>query len=65
MQKDDRGKEVGLLVTVRPAPSEHFTGVARVDMLFDRLHASDASGGFVTFEAGARTAWHAHPGGQP
>ena len=50
--------------TVRQAPSEHFAGVARVDMLFDRLHSSGASGGFVAFEPGARTAWHVHPGGQ-
>jgi 4-carboxymuconolactone decarboxylase len=49
---------------VREAPSANFTGTARVDMLFGSLVGSDASGGSVAFEAGARTAWHAHPGGQ-
>ncbi len=33
-------------------------------MLFDALHSSNATGGAVTFEPGARTTWHAHPGGQ-
>ena len=49
---------------VREAPSANFTGVARVDMLFDALVNADVSGGSVAFEAGARTAWHSHPGGQ-
>ncbi len=49
---------------VRPAPAENFTGGARVEMLFDAIDPSHASGGSVTFEPGARTAWHAHPGGQ-
>ena len=50
--------------TVRQAPPENFTGIARVDMLFDSLNNAAASGGSVTFEPGARTAWHSHPGGQ-
>ena len=49
---------------VRPAPSENFTGDARVEMLFEALDPSHASGGSVTFEPGARTAWHSHPRGQ-
>jgi len=49
---------------VRPAPAENFTGGARVEMLFEGLDHSGASGGSVTFEPGARTAWHSHPGGQ-
>jgi len=49
---------------VRPAPAENFTGTARVEMLFEALDPSDASGGSVTFEPGARTAWHSHPRGQ-
>ena len=49
---------------VRQAPPDNFTGSARVDMLFDSLLSSAASGGSVTFEPGARTAWHSHPGGQ-
>lgn len=47
-----------------PAPAQTFTGVARIDRLFERLHGADASGGLVAFEPGARTAWHVHPGGQ-
>ena len=49
---------------VRPGPAEHFTGNARVEMLFEAVDPSYASGGTVTFEAGARTAWHSHPRGQ-
>ena len=48
----------------RQAPADNFTGVARVDMVFERLHSTNASGGLVSFEPGARTAWHSHPGGQ-
>jgi 4-carboxymuconolactone decarboxylase len=49
---------------VQRAPAENFTGDARVEMLFEALDPSDASGGSVTFEPGARTAWHSHPRGQ-
>jgi 4-carboxymuconolactone decarboxylase len=49
---------------VRPAPPQNFTGSAQVEMLFEALEPSDASAGTVTFEPGARTAWHAHPRGQ-
>ncbi len=49
---------------VRPAPAQNFTGGARVEMLFEALDPSHASGGSVTFEPGARTAWHSHPRGQ-
>lgn len=46
---------------VRPGPGENFTGDVWIEILFDPSHAG---GGFVTFAAGSRTAWHAHPGGQ-
>jgi 4-carboxymuconolactone decarboxylase len=49
---------------IRQAPAENFTGSARVEMLFEAREGSTASGGSVTFEPGARTAWHSHPGGQ-
>ncbi len=49
---------------VRNGPAAHFTGGARVEMLFDALSPVQASAGSVTFEAGARTAWHSHPAGQ-
>ena len=50
--------------TPTQAPAANFSGVARVDRLFDRLHSANASGGLVSFEPGARTAWHVHAGGQ-
>lgn len=49
---------------VRPAPPQNFTGTAQVEMLFEAVDPSHASGGTVTFEPGARTAWHTHPRGQ-
>jgi len=49
---------------VQPAPAATFTGGARVETLFEALAPSDASGAYVTFEPGARTAWHSHPRGQ-
>ena len=49
---------------VRPAPSQNFTGSVQVEMLFEAVDPSHASGGSVTFEPGARTAWHSHPRGQ-
>lgn len=45
-------------------PAEHFTGSARIDPLFSANAPSHTSGGNVTFEPGARTAWHSHPLGQ-
>src|SRR5271166_1056699 len=45
-------------------PAEYFTGTVRVDPLFDRSDPARASGASVTFEPGARTAWHTHPLGQ-
>ena len=45
-------------------PAEWFTGRVRVDMLFDTREPARASGASVTFEPGARTAWHSHPLGQ-
>src|SRR6266498_3894284 len=49
---------------VSPAPAENFTGGVRVEALFEALDPSHTSGGSVTFEPGARTAWHSHPRGQ-
>ena len=45
-------------------PSEYFTGVVRVDPLFQAPDPASVSGASVTFEPGARTAWHTHPLGQ-
>ena len=48
----------------RQGPAENFTGSARVDPLFQPNAPARASGALVTFEPGARTAWHTHPLGQ-
>ncbi|MDE2054679.1 MAG: cupin domain-containing protein [Xanthomonadaceae bacterium] len=45
-------------------PAEYFTGNVRVDPLFHAPDPARATGGQVTFEPGARSAWHTHPLGQ-
>lgn len=45
-------------------PADRFTGAVRVDPLFAARDPGHASGGSVTFEPGARSAWHTHPLGQ-
>lgn len=44
--------------------ADYFTGSVRVDTLFKTTAPARTSGGRVTFEPGARTAWHTHPLGQ-
>lgn len=44
--------------------AEYFTGAVRVDPLFEAPAPARARGASVTFEPGARTAWHTHPLGQ-
>lgn len=46
------------------APAERFTGVVWVNMLVEPTEGLGHSAGAVTFEPGARTNWHKHPGGQ-
>ena len=45
-------------------PADYFTGTVRVDPLFQAPAPARVSGAAVTFEPGARTAWHTHPLGQ-
>ena len=45
-------------------PSDWFTGTVRIDPLFAVEAPARAAGNAVTFEPGARTAWHTHPLGQ-
>ena len=45
-------------------PAEYFTGTVRLDAPFKTTAPARASGAMVTFEPGARTAWHTHPLGQ-
>jgi quercetin dioxygenase-like cupin family protein len=45
-------------------PAEYFTGTVRIDPLFTAADPARVVGVSVTFEPGARTAWHTHPLGQ-
>src|SRR5437762_14167897 len=45
-------------------PADWFTGTVRIDPLFQATAPARAAGNAVTFEPGARTAWHTHPLGQ-
>ena len=48
----------------RKGPAEYFTGTVRIDPLFQAADPARAVGASITFEPGARTAWHTHPLGQ-
>ena len=48
----------------RQGPAANFTGNVRIDPLFEAQEPSRVSGASVSFEPGARTAWHSHPLGQ-
>lgn len=50
--------------TSMKGPEDWFTGTVRVDPLFAAEAPGRTSGAHVTFEPGARTAWHTHPAGQ-
>src|SRR5207302_3038051 len=56
-------KRVGSQASTK-GPGEWFTGTVRVDPLFQAPDPALVSGASVTFEPGARTAWHTHPLGQ-
>jgi quercetin dioxygenase-like cupin family protein len=56
-------KRVGSQASVE-GPSEWFTGTVRIDPLFTAPDPAFVAGAAVTFEPGARTAWHTHPLGQ-
>jgi quercetin dioxygenase-like cupin family protein len=45
-------------------PADYFTGAVRIDPLFQAIPPARVLGANVTFEPGARTAWHTHPLGQ-
>lgn len=50
--------------TPQLGPAENFTGTVRVEWRFGSEAPARVGGGLVSFEAGARTAWHTHPLGQ-
>jgi quercetin dioxygenase-like cupin family protein len=56
-------KRSGSQPSAKP-PEEYFTGTVRLDPLFQTTAPARAAGNSVTFEPGARTAWHTHPLGQ-
>ena len=56
-------KRVGTQPSAK-GPSEWFTGAVRIDPLFQAPDPALVQGASVTFEPGARTAWHTHPLGQ-
>ena len=45
-------------------PTDWFAGTVRIDPLFQASDPARTAGAYVTFEPGARTAWHTHPLGQ-
>lgn len=47
-----------------PGPADYFTGTVRIDAPFQGTEPARLGGATVTFEPGARTAWHQHPLGQ-
>lgn len=50
--------------SVAAGAADRFTGSVRVQSLFDAKDATRTTGGEVTFQPGARSAWHTHPLGQ-
>src|SRR5438552_10756171 len=56
-------KRVGSVPSSK-GPADWFTGTVRIDPLFKADAPARAAGASVTFEPGARTAWHTHPLGQ-
>src|SRR5215207_330658 len=44
--------------------AQYFTGSVIVDPLYSANESTSSAGGLVTFEPGARSAWHTHPGGR-
>ncbi len=56
-------KRVGSVPSAK-GPAEYFTGTVRIDALFQAPDPALVAGASVTFEPGARTAWHTHPLGQ-
>jgi quercetin dioxygenase-like cupin family protein len=56
-------KRIGLQPSTKGS-AEYFTGTVRIDPLFQAEDQTRAVGASVTFEPGARTAWHIHPLGQ-
>jgi quercetin dioxygenase-like cupin family protein len=50
--------------TSTKGPAQYFTGTVQVSPLFTTNESTPVTGAYVTFEPGARSAWHTHPAGQ-
>jgi quercetin dioxygenase-like cupin family protein len=71
LAQDSKNQGSGLMKIIRngtqasaKGPAEYFTGSVRIDSFFQAEEPGRAGGAIVTFEPGARTAWHTHPLGQ-
>jgi quercetin dioxygenase-like cupin family protein len=62
-KKSQTISRAGSLASIK-GPAEFFTGTVRIDPLFPATDAAPFSWASVTFEPGARSAWHMHPTGQ-
>ena len=51
-------------IASKTPPADYFTGTVRMDLAFDPPEPARVGYILVTFEPGARTAWHTHPLGQ-
>ena len=58
------GNQTEWITAVGKGPAEWFTGTVRIDPLFQAPDPARVSGASITFEPGARTAWHTHSLGQ-
>jgi len=58
------GHQTKRLTPSAKGSADYFTGTVRIDPLFESPEPARARGASVTFEPGARTAWHTHPLGQ-
>lgn len=67
---EDTGGRVAISITRKASQAssqggaDYFSGTVRIDTLFKTTVPARTSGGRVTFDPGARTAWHSHPLGQ-
>lgn len=61
---DTTGSSSNIFTRGAIAPANHFTGIVWVNMIVQAQDQLDCLIGVVTFEPGARTNWHSHPGGQ-
>jgi quercetin dioxygenase-like cupin family protein len=63
-RNSEDGHQKKWLTTFQQRTAEYFTGTVRVDSLFQAPNPARVVSASVTFEPGARTAWHTHPLGQ-